>query len=61
VKLGARSQQSAALAQLAIPVILRLGMIPSERMVRTAAWGEEHDIHPWWDFRLAGVKTKGKR
>lgn len=54
-QLGARSRQRAALAILAMPVLYRAGMRPSEAMVRSAEWGAEHDVDWRHDFRTSGV------
>lgn len=42
--LGARSQQIAALAVLAMPVLARVGATPSEAMLRRVRWAHEHGI-----------------
>lgn len=53
--LGARSRQNAAMCMVAIPAMLRIGMLPSERMRAAARWGQEHGVMPN-DFRPKGVQ-----
>ena len=42
--LGALSQQTAALAVLAMPVLARAGFTPSEAMLRRVRWAHEHGM-----------------
>lgn len=53
--LGARSRQNAAMCMVAIPAMLRIGMLPSERMRAAARWGQEHGVMPN-DFRPKGLQ-----
>lgn len=55
MKLGARSKQNAALCIIAYRACLRLGWKPSERMLKSAMWGMEHDVTAN-DFNARGLK-----
>jgi len=54
--LGAYSRQRAALAGLAVPVLIRLGMRPAVDLVKRAEWGLDRGVVPHRDYRLKGIR-----
>lgn len=61
--LGAASRQSCALAVLALPVLARIGAVPSMGMLRRVLWAHEHGIdHSTAHevFRIRGIHPRSK-